>query len=101
VAVRVRAAAKAWGRAGARVNSISPGVFATPMGHMELAGSSGEFMRQMVASSATARLGTPDDIAAATEFLLSSRAAFVTGTDLLVDGGAVAAVRSGQLDVGP
>jgi NAD(P)-dependent dehydrogenase (short-subunit alcohol dehydrogenase family) len=68
---------------------------------MELAGSSGEFMRQMVASSATARLGTPDDIAAATEFLLSSRAAFVTGTDLLVDGGAVAAVRSGQLDVGP
>jgi NAD(P)-dependent dehydrogenase (short-subunit alcohol dehydrogenase family) len=101
VAVRVRAAAKAWGRAGARVNSISPGVIATPMGHMELAGSSGEFMRQMVASSATARLGTPDDIAAATEFLLSSRASFVTGTDLLVDGGAVAAVRSGQLDVGP
>jgi NAD(P)-dependent dehydrogenase (short-subunit alcohol dehydrogenase family) len=97
VAVRVRAAAKAWGRVGARLNSISPGVIATPMGHMELAGASGELMRQMVASSATARLGTPDDIAAATEFLLSSRASFVTGTDLLVDGGAVAAVRSGQL----
>lgn len=101
VAVRVRAAAKAWGRAGARVNSISPGVIATPMGHMELAGASGEFMRQMVASSATGRLGTPDDIAAATEFLLSSRASFVTGTDLLVDGGAVAAVRSGQLGASP
>ena len=99
VAVRVRAAATSWGRAGARVNSISPGVIATPMGHMELAGASGDFMRQMVDSSATGRLGTPDDIAAATEFLLSSRASFVTGTDLLVDGGAVAAVRSGQLGV--
>jgi NAD(P)-dependent dehydrogenase (short-subunit alcohol dehydrogenase family) len=101
VAVRVRAAANAWGRAGARVNSISPGVIATAMGHMELAGASGDFMRQMVASSATARLGTPDDIAGAAEFLLSSRASFVTGTDLLVDGGAVAAVRSGQLGVSP
>lgn len=97
VAVRVRAAAKTWGRAGGRVNSISPGVIATPMGHMELAGASGDVMRQMVASSATGRLGTPDDIAAATEFLLSSRASFVTGTDLLVDGGVVAALRSGQL----
>jgi len=99
LAVRVRAAATAWGRAGARVNSISPGVIATPMGHMELAGASGDFMRQMVDSSATGRLGTPDDIASAAEFLLSSRASFVTGTDLLVDGGAVAAVRSGRVGV--
>jgi NAD(P)-dependent dehydrogenase (short-subunit alcohol dehydrogenase family) len=53
----------------------------------------------MVDSSATGRLGTPDDIASAAEFLLSSRASFVTGTDLLVDGGAVAAVRSGRLGV--
>jgi NAD(P)-dependent dehydrogenase (short-subunit alcohol dehydrogenase family) len=96
-AVLVRAAAVPWGRRGARINSISPGVIATGMGHAELAGPSGEFMRLMVDKSGSGRLGTPDDIAAATDFLLSSQAAFVTGTDLLVDGGAVAAVRSGQL----
>jgi NAD(P)-dependent dehydrogenase (short-subunit alcohol dehydrogenase family) len=94
---RVRAAAVPWGRRGARVNSISPGVIATGMGHAELEGPSGEVMRQMVASSGTGRLGTADDIAAAAEFLLSPRAAFITGTDLLVDGGVVAAFRSGQL----
>jgi NAD(P)-dependent dehydrogenase (short-subunit alcohol dehydrogenase family) len=96
-AVLVRAAAVPWGRRGARINSISPGVIATGMGHAELAGPSGEFMKLMVDKSGSGRLGTPDDIAAATDFLLSPQAAFVTGTDLLVDGGAVAAVRSGQL----
>ena len=90
-ALRVQAAAGAWGARGARVNSISPGVISTPMGAEELAG---ERMRQMVAASATGRLGTPDDIAAAAAFLLDpTRASFITGTDLLVDGGAVAAVR--------
>jgi NAD(P)-dependent dehydrogenase (short-subunit alcohol dehydrogenase family) len=75
------------------VNSISPGIISTPMGAEELAGQSGDQMRQMVAASATGRLGTPDDIAAAAAFLLDPRASFITGTDLLVDGGAVAAVR--------
>lgn len=90
-ALRVQAAAGAWGARGARVNSISPGVISTPMGAEELAG---ERMRQMVAASATGRLGTPDDIAAAAAFLLDpTRASFITGTDLLVDGGAVAGVR--------
>ncbi len=44
--------------------------------------------------SATQRLGTPDDIATATAFLLDPQAGFITGTDLLVDGGVVAAVRA-------
>jgi NAD(P)-dependent dehydrogenase (short-subunit alcohol dehydrogenase family) len=100
VIVRVAAASGAWGQRGARVNSISPGVIATPMGQAELDGPSGAFMRTMVDSSATQRLGTPDDIASAAEFLLSDRAAFITGTDLLVDGGVVAAMRSGQVDFG-
>lgn len=93
-ALRVQAAAISWGERGARVNSISPGVISTPMGQQELAGESGEQMRAMVAMSATKRLGTPDDIAAAAAFLLGPQASFVTGTDLLVDGGAVAAVRA-------
>lgn len=93
--VRVQAASKAWGARGARINSISPGVISTPMGQEELAGESGAGMRVMVEGSGTGRLGTPNDIANATAFLLSDEASFITGTDLLVDGGTVAGVRSG------
>lgn len=93
--VRVRAESVRWGRGGARLNSISPGVIATPMGREELDGDRGEGMRAMVAASGTARLGTPADIAAAASFLLGPDSSFVTGTDLLVDGGVVGALTSG------
>jgi NAD(P)-dependent dehydrogenase (short-subunit alcohol dehydrogenase family) len=97
--LRVAAAATQWGRRGARINSISPGVIATAMGRQELAGPSGDGMRSMVNGSGVRRVGTPDDIAAAGEFLLSPAASFITGADLLVDGGVVAAVRTGTLDL--
>jgi NAD(P)-dependent dehydrogenase (short-subunit alcohol dehydrogenase family) len=90
--VRVSAASLPWGRRRARVNSISPGVISTPMGVAELDGPFGEVMRGMVAGSPTGRVGTPDDIAAAVEFLIGPGASFITGTDLLVDGGVVASV---------
>ncbi|MBR7832921.1 SDR family oxidoreductase [Actinospica durhamensis] len=98
--IRVREASVAWGRRGARVNSVSPGVISTAMGRQELEGESGASMRAMVAASGTGRLGTPEDIAAAAAFLLGPDASFVTGTDLLVDGGVIAAVRSGHLQLG-
>lgn len=94
--LRVQAAAAGWGERGARINSISPGVISTPMGRQELAGESGEQMRAMVDLSATKRLGTPDDIAAVAAFLLDPQAGFVTGTDLLVDGGVVAALHASR-----
>lgn len=86
---RVRAMSVVWGRRGARVVSISPGVISTPMGQAELSGPAGEQMRAMIAVSGVKRVGTPDDIAAAVEFLVSHEASFITGTDLLVDGGTV------------
>lgn len=92
--VRVRAASLAWGRRGARVNTISPGVISTPMGAAELEGPSGEMMRAMIAGSSTGRIGTPEDIAGVVDFLISSDAAFITGTDLLVDGGVVASLQA-------
>jgi NAD(P)-dependent dehydrogenase (short-subunit alcohol dehydrogenase family) len=95
--LRVRAAAPVWGDRGARVNCISPGIIATPMGMQELAGPSGQIMNAMIAVSAAGRLGTPEDIAAAAAFLLDPQASFVTGIDLLVDGGVVAALRAGRL----
>jgi NAD(P)-dependent dehydrogenase (short-subunit alcohol dehydrogenase family) len=90
--LRVRHASLRWGARGARVNSISPGVIATEMGAAELNGPHGEIMRQMVAGSGLGRIGTPEEIAAAVSFLLSRDAAFITGTDLLVDGGVVASL---------
>jgi NAD(P)-dependent dehydrogenase (short-subunit alcohol dehydrogenase family) len=92
VQVRVEAAALAWGQRGGRVVSLSPGIIATPQGNEELAGRSGEGMRAMIAMSALKRLGTPDDIAATVQFLVSPAASLITGTDLLVDGGIVAAI---------
>lgn len=96
--LRVTAAATSWAARGARINSISPGVVSTAMGRQELAGESGAVMRLMIDGCAAKRLGTPDDIAAVTDFLLSPASSFVTGTDLLVDGGVTAAVRSGAVD---
>ena len=90
--LRVRSASLVWGRRHARVNSISPGIISTPMGMAELDGPNGNFMREMIAASATGRLGTPHDIAAAVEFLTGPHASFITGTDLLVDGGVVASL---------
>ncbi|AXB42790.1 SDR family oxidoreductase [Amycolatopsis albispora] len=92
-ALRVQAAASTWGRRGARINSISPGVVATAMGRAELDGPSGDMVRALIARSGTGRIGTPDDIADAAAFLLGPQAGFITGTDLLADGGAVAATR--------
>ncbi|ORA34500.1 SDR family oxidoreductase [Mycobacterium aquaticum] len=91
--LRVAAAAAAWGERGARINTISPGVISTAMGRRELGAASGDGVRAMIAGSGVQRIGTPEDIAAATEFLLSSNASFITGTDLIVDGGVTAAVR--------
>lgn len=94
--LRVRSASLTWGRRGARVNTVSPGVISTPMGAAELAGPNGNSMRAMISGSGTGRVGTPDDIAAAVEFLTGPHSTFVTGTDLLVDGGVVAARTTGR-----
>jgi NAD(P)-dependent dehydrogenase (short-subunit alcohol dehydrogenase family) len=91
--LRAQWASLQWGRKGGRVVSVSPGIISTPMGQEELSGPSGQMMRAMIAASGTGRIGTPDDIAAAVEFLVSPAASFITGTDLLVDGGAIAGMR--------
>jgi len=94
--IRISAASAQWGRRGARINSISPGIISTPMGQQELASPVGDGMRAMIAASATGRLGTPEDIALAAAFLLGPDASFITGTDLLVDGGVIAAIKAGR-----
>jgi len=82
----------AWGARGGRVNSISPGIISTPMGRQELEEGSSEQMQGMLAISPVPRIGTAEDIAAAAQWLVSTESSFVSGCDLRVDGGVVAAV---------
>jgi NAD(P)-dependent dehydrogenase (short-subunit alcohol dehydrogenase family) len=91
VLLRVVAAARAWGLQGARIVSLSPGMIATGMGHQE--GAAQPIMGEMLRGGAVPRLGTPTEIAEAVAWLAGPGAAFVTGTDLLIDGGVVATMR--------
>lgn len=88
--IRVAAAASSWGHRGARLNSISPGIISTPMSQHELDSPLGEGMRAMIEASPAGRIGTVDDIAAVAAFLLGPEASFISGTDVLVDGGVTA-----------
>jgi NAD(P)-dependent dehydrogenase (short-subunit alcohol dehydrogenase family) len=91
--LRVEGAAQRWGEQDARVNSISPGVISTPMGRQELEGPTGPFIQSMIELSGARRVGTPDDIAAMAAFLTGPESTFITGNDVLVDGGTVATQR--------
>ena len=98
--LRVKAAASRWGARGARINSISPGVISTAMGRAELEDpATGDLINAMIAKSPTGRVGTVGDIAAIADFLLSGAAGFITGTDVLADGGVVASMMTPQLAV--
>jgi len=86
-----RQRAAAWGARGARIVSLSPGLIATPMGAREFAAQPEK--RRLLPLTPLGREGTMVEIADAVDFLLSDRASFVTGTDLLVDGGISSALR--------
>ncbi|MGN2638443.1 SDR family oxidoreductase [Nocardia takedensis] len=94
--LRVRAAAMTWGARGARINCLSPGIILTPLARDEMTGPGSEGYRDMLANAPTGRVGTPDEVAAA-EFLLGPRAGFITGSDLLMDGGVVATIHAGAI----
>ena len=88
--------ASAWGRRGARIVSMSPGMIATPMGALEFAGAARNSKLELLERSPLGREGTMIETADAIDFLVSDRASFITGIDLLVDGGVAAAMRFPQ-----
>ena len=93
------AAATSWRKRRARINTISPGVIVTPLAYDEF-NANGEGYQRMIDASAAQRTGTSDEIAEAAAFLLGEHAKFITGTDLLIDGGVIAAIRTGEYKLG-
>jgi NAD(P)-dependent dehydrogenase (short-subunit alcohol dehydrogenase family) len=95
--LRVKAAAVNWGKRGARINTISPGIIITPLAKEELAGPRGDSYRRMLAISPAGRAGTPDEVAVVAALLMGQDGAFITGSDFLMDGGVTSAYWYGEL----
>jgi NAD(P)-dependent dehydrogenase (short-subunit alcohol dehydrogenase family) len=96
-ALRVMAEAVRWGKRGARINTISPGIIITPLAKDELTGPRGEGYRRMIEHSPAGRAGTPDEVGTIGALLMGPDAGFITGSDFLMDGGVTAAYRFGEL----
>jgi len=95
--LRVMAEAVRWGKRGARLNTISPGIIITPLAKDELNGPRGAGYRRMIEVSAAGRAGTPDEVATVGALLMGPDGGFITGSDFLMDGGVTAAYWYGEL----
>jgi NAD(P)-dependent dehydrogenase (short-subunit alcohol dehydrogenase family) len=95
--LRVMAEAVKWGKRGARINTISPGIIITPLAKDELTGPRGAGYKRMIELSAVGRAGTPDEVGNVGAFLMGPDGAFITGSDFLMDGGVTAAYWFGEL----
>ncbi|HEX8544443.1 MAG TPA: SDR family oxidoreductase [Pseudomonas sp.] len=95
--LRVMAEAVRWGKRGARVNTISPGIIFTPLARDELSGPRGEGYRRMLDLSPAGRGGTPDEVGAVGALLMGPEGTFITGSDFLMDGGVTASYWYGDL----
>lgn len=94
---RVMAEAVKWGERGARLNDIAPGIVVTPLALDEFRGPRGDFYKNMFAKCPAGRPGTADEIANVAELLMGSKGAFITGSTILIDGGATASYFYGPL----
>jgi nucleoside-diphosphate-sugar epimerase len=95
--LRVAAQAVRWGERGARINAISPGIVMTPLARDELSGPRGAGYRRMIEGSSAKRAGTPDEVGAVGALLMGPDGGFITGSDILMDGGVTAAWWYGDL----
>lgn len=95
--LRVMAEAVRWGKRGARVNTISPGIVITPLAKDELTGPRGEGYRRMIELSPVRRAGTPDEVANVAALLMGADGGFISGSDFLMDGGVTASYWYGEL----
>ena len=94
---RVMAEAVKWGERGARINDIAPGIIVTPLAIDEFNGPRGDFYKNMFAKCPAGRPGTADEVANVAELLMRPAGAFITGSTILIDGGATASYYYGPL----
>lgn len=94
---RVMAQSVEWGKKGARLNAIAPGIIVTPLAMDEFNGSRGDFYKNMFAKCPAGRPGTADEVANVAELVMSEKGAFITGSTFLIDGGATASYYYGEL----
>lgn len=94
---RVMAQSVEWGKRGARLNAIAPGIIVTPLAIDEFNGIRGDFYKNMFAKCPAGRPGTADEVANVAELLMSDKGAFITGSTFLIDGGATASYYYGSL----
>ena len=94
---RVMAECVKWGKRGARLNDIAPGIIVTPLAIDEFNGPRGDFYKNMFAKCPVGRPGTADEVANVAELLMSDKAAFITGSTFLCDGGATSSYFYGEL----
>ena len=94
---RVMAQSVEWGKRGARLNDIAPGIIVTPLAVDEFNGSRGEFYKNMFAKCPAGRSGTADEVANVAELWMSDKGAFITGSTFLIDGGATSSYYYGPL----
>ncbi len=94
---RVMAQSVEWGKRGARINAIAPGIIVTPLAVDEFNGPRGDFYKNMFAKCPAGRPGTADEVANVAELLMSDKGAFITGSTFLMDGGATASYYYGPL----
>lgn len=95
--LRVMSEAVRWGKRGARINTISPGIIITPLAKDELAGPRGKVYNRMIELSPVGRAGTPDEVGSVAALLMGTDGAFITGSDFLMDGGVTASYWYGEL----
>ncbi|HEV7746333.1 MAG TPA: SDR family oxidoreductase [Pyrinomonadaceae bacterium] len=95
--LRVMSEALRWGKRGARLNTISPGIIMTPLAKDELTGPRGEGYRRMIELSVAGRAGTPDEVGSVAALLMGPDGGFITGSDFLMDGGVTASYWYGEL----
>ncbi len=95
--LRVMFEATRWGKRGATINSISPGIIITPLANDELHGPRKDGYLNMIKGMPARRAGTPDEVGDLAEFIMSSRGRFISGADILIDGGCTASYWYGDL----
>lgn len=95
--LRVKAEAVRWGKRGARINTISPGIIITPLAKDELNGPRGDGYKRMIDLCPAGRAGTPDEVGTVGALLMGADGAFITGSDFLMDGGVTASYWYGEL----